>query len=340
MSAASGPLSTTRSYPLLVGGLGTLTGVVFLLSLLVGPAGTGLGDMLAMFSRGDSDVASLIIREIRLPRAILGLSIGATLGLAGASLQGYLRNPLAEPGVIGVSTAAALGAVIAIYTGFSVAVPLALPFMAILGSLVAVLVLQTLAGSGSVLTLILAGVAISSLCGALTSLALNLSSNPFASLEIVFWLLGSVTDRSMTHVWLAMPFILLGWSLLAMSARSLDALSLGEEAAVSLGVNLSRTRLLIVVGTAISVGACTAVSGVIGFVGLVVPHLLRPLVGHHPSRLLPVSALGGAVLLLSADVLVRLIASGTELKLGVVTALIGGPFFLFLILRLKASYGV
>ena len=331
--------NSSVSYSLIIVTLGVLTGIAFLLSLLVGPAATGLGDMFATITRGDTGIAALIIREIRLPRAILGLLIGATLGLAGASLQGYLRNPLAEPGVIGVSTAAALGAVIAIYTGLSLAIPLALPFMAIAGSLIAVLILQTLAGSGSVLTLILAGVAISSLCGALTSMALNLSSNPFASLEIIFWLLGSITDRSMTHVWLATPFILLGWLLLAMSGRSLDALSLGEEAAISLGVNLKQTRALVVVGTAISVGACTAVSGVIGFVGLVVPHLLRPLVGHYPSRLLPASALGGAVLLLSADVLVRLIASGTELKLGVVTALIGGPFFLFLILRLKASYG-
>ena len=313
--------------------------IAFSLSVLVGPATTGVTDILSAVARDDTSMVSLIIREIRLPRALLGLLIGATLGLAGASLQGYLRNPLAEPGVIGVSTAAALGAVLAIYTGISLVVPLMLPLMAIGGSLVAVLLLQTLAGSGSTLTLILAGVAISSLCGALTSLALNLSANPFASLEIVFWLLGSITDRSMTHVWLATPFILVGWLLLAASARTLDALSLGEDTAMSLGVDVRRTRLLVIFGTAISVGACTAVSGVIGFVGLVVPHLLRPLVGHHPSRLLPASALGGAILLLSADVLVRLIESGTELKLGVVTALIGGPFFLFLILRLKAYYG-
>ncbi len=327
------------SYLLLILMLTAFVVVAFCISILVGPAATGVSDALTATARADSDVTSLIIREIRLPRALLGLMIGAALGLAGASLQGFLRNPLAEPGVIGVSTAAALGAVLAIYTGLSLVLPLALPLMAIAGSLLAVILLQTLAGSGSVLTLILAGVAISSLCGAFTSLALNLSSNPFASLEIVFWLLGSITDRSMTHVWLAMPFILGGWALLAASARSLDALSLGEEAATSLGVNMQRTRFLVVTGTAVSVGACTAVSGVIGFIGLVVPHLLRPLVGHQPSRLLLASALGGAALLLSADILVRLIASGTELKLGVVTALIGGPFFLFLVLRLKVSYG-
>ena len=324
----------------LLAALAVITTVLFASSVVVGAAGTGVSGLLAMIDEGDTQILSLIIWEIRLPRAILGLTIGATLGLAGATLQGYLRNPLAEPGVIGVSTAAALGGVIAIYTGLSLAFPLALPLMAIGGALVAVLLLQALAGAGSVLTLILAGVAISSLCGALTSLALNLSNNPFASLEIVFWLLGSITDRSMTHVWLATPFIFAGWLLLAASARALDALSLGEEAALSLGVDLKRVRFLVVSGTAISVGACTAVSGVIGFVGLVVPHLMRPLVGHQPSRLLPASALAGGILLLSADLLVRTIGTTTELKLGVVTALIGGPFFLFLILRLKSVYGV
>ena len=328
-----------KHYYLLIGILAFLVAILFTFSVLVGTTGSGLSDIFTTISQHDSEISSLIIREIRLPRAILGLLIGATLGLAGATLQGYLRNPLAEPGVIGVSTAAALGAVLAIYTGLSLVVPLALPLMAIGGSLIVVLLLQTLAGAGSVLTLILAGVAISSLCGALTSLVLNLSDNPFASLEIVFWLLGSITDRSMAHVWLAAPFILTGWLLLIASARALDVLSLGEEVALSLGINVKQTRLLVVSGTAISVGACTAVSGVIGFIGLVVPHLLRPLVGHHPSRLLLASALAGASLLLCADILVRIVSSSTELKLGVVTALIGGPFFLFLILRLKAFYG-
>jgi iron complex transport system permease protein len=315
-----------------------LTLLLFITSLMVGSAGTGLSGMRVMFNQVDPEIFSLIMREIRLPRAILGLTIGASLGLAGAALQGYLRNPLAEPGVIGISTAAALGAVIAIYTGLSLVMPLALPLMAIGASLIVIFLLQTIAGTGGVVTLVLAGVAISSLCGALTSLALNLSENPFASLEIVFWLLGSITDRSMSHVWLSTPFIVIGWILLAASARSLDVLSLGEETAVSLGVNLSRIRFLVISGTAISIGACTAIAGVIGFVGLIVPHLMRPLVGHQPSRLLPASALAGASLLLCADIMVRLINFGTELKLGVVTALIGGPFFLFLILRLRVSH--
>jgi iron complex transport system permease protein len=312
--------------------------LAFVCSMLVGPSGIGLGELIAVLRAGETSTASLILWEIRLPRALLGALIGASLALSGASLQGYLRNPLAEPGIIGVSNASALGAVIAIYTGLSLRYPLTLPLFAIAASLIAVLILQSLANSGRSSTLILAGVAISSLCGALTSLALSLSPNPFASLEIVFWLLGSITDRSMTHFWLMLPFTVVGWGLLALSARPLDALSLGAETAISLGIDMSRLRWLVTLGTAGSVGAATAVSGVIGFVGLVVPHLLRPLVGYQPSRLLPASALGGAALLLTSDVLVRVIATQSELRLGVVTALIGVPFFFYLVTRSKTAY--
>jgi len=326
------------SYPSLLAGLSLATLLAFACSLLVGPSGIGLGELIAVLRSGETSTVSLILWEIRLPRALLGTLIGASLALSGASLQGYLRNPLAEPGIIGVSNASALGAVIAIYTGLSLRYPLTLPLFAIAASLIAVLILQSLAHAGRSLTLILAGVAISSLCGALTSLALSLSPNPFASLEIVFWLLGSITDRSMTHLWLMLPFTVVGWSLLALSARPLDALSLGAETAISLGIDMSRLRWLVTLGTAGSVGAATAVSGVIGFVGLVVPHLLRPLVGYQPSRLLPASALGGAALLLTADVLVRVIATQSELRLGVVTALIGVPFFFYLVTRSKTAY--
>lgn len=322
----------TPSYGALLVVLSAAAVVAGAASLLVGPAGVGLGALVRLWSE-DPTAASLILYEIRLPRMILGLMVGATLGLAGATLQGYLRNPLAEPGVVGVSASAALGAVLAIYTGLSILFPLALPLLAIAGGLASVALLQGLAGRGATVTLILAGVAISSLAGALTSLALNLSPNPYAALEIVFWMLGSLTDRSLAHVALAAPFMLAGWVLLAMAASALDALSLGEETASSLGVDQRRTRWLVVLGAALSVGAATAVAGVIGFVGLVVPHLLRPLVGHRPGRLLPASALGGAVLLCAADVLVRLVTPGSELRLGVVTALVGAPVFLHLVIQ-------
>jgi iron complex transport system permease protein len=316
--------------------LATAVAVAFVASMLVGPAGAGVADFAAVLRTGDADTLALIFWEIRLPRALLGLLIGASLALSGACLQGYLRNPLAEPGIIGISNASALGAVVAIYTGLSLRFPVTLPLLAIGTSLVAVLILQALARAGTALTLILAGVAISSLCGALTSLALSLSPNPFASLEIVFWLLGSITDRSMTHVWMIAPFTAVGWLLLAMTARPLDALSLGTETAISLGIDMARLRWLVTLGTASAVGAATAVSGVIGFVGLVVPHVLRPFVGYQPSRLLPASALGGAALLLSADVLVRVIGTESELRLGVVTALIGVPFFFYLVTQSKS----
>jgi iron complex transport system permease protein len=324
-------------YPVLLLALTVLLAALLFLSMIIGPATAGTFELLGMMSGGEADTAWMIMREVRLPRTLLAATMGMSLGLAGATLQGFMRNPLVDPGVIGVTSSASLGAVLAFYTGFSLAFPLALPLMGIAGALLCVVLLQGLAGRGGVLTLILAGVAVSAVCAALMSLALNLSPNPYASAEIMFWLMGSVTDRSMDHFLLAAPFMAAGWAMLAASARSLDALSLGEESASSLGVNLNRTRTLVITGTAISVGAGTAVTGGLGFVGLVVPHLLRPLVGHTPSRLLLASALGGGSLLLAADILVRVLIVGTELKLGVVTAIIGAPFFLWLILKARTE---
>ncbi|MEM9724794.1 MAG: iron ABC transporter permease [Pseudomonadota bacterium] len=322
--------------------LSLLALALFVASLVVGPAEISVREALGalLFAPSTDREAQLaaVMWEIRLPRALLGFMIGATLGLAGAALQGYLRNPLAEPGVIGVGASASLGAVLAIHTGLSAAFALALPVMGIAGALAAVALVQALAGRGSdAVTLILAGVAVSSVAGALTALVLNLSSNPFAALEILYWMLGSLQDRSMVHVALAAPFMLLGWALLAGLGRALDALTLGEDAAASMGVRLSLVRSCAVFGTAASVGAATAVAGAIGFVGLVVPHLLRPLVGGQPSRLLAASALGGGAMILAADLAVRLLAPGRDLKLGVLTALVGAPFFFWLIWKHRRS---
>jgi iron complex transport system permease protein len=330
-------MKTPIPYPLLILGLVVLLALLISASMLVGPRGAGTSDLFALLQAGDADTAWLIMREVRLPRTAIAAMEGITLGLAGAVLQGYLRNPLADPGVIGVSSGASLFAVIALYSGLSLAFPLALPLFAIVGALLAVILLNSLAGRGGMLTLILAGAAIAALAGAFSQLTLNLSDNPYAATEIVFWLMGSVTDRSLDQLTLAAPFMVIGWLMLAASARSLDALSLGEEAAASLGVDLRRTRFLITGGVAVAVGAGTAVTGGIAFVGLVVPHLLRPLVGHSPSRLLLASALGGGALLVAADILVRVIALETELKLGVVTALIGAPFFLWLIFKARTE---
>lgn len=314
--------------------LALLALILFAGSLAVGPADLALRESLFGLFAGGGEAAGIIMREIRLPRALLGLAIGFTLGLSGAVLQGFLRNPLAEPGIIGVSATAAFGAVAVFYTGLAGSSLYALPAGALAGALVAVLILLALAArGGSTLTLILAGVALSSLSGALTALVLNLSPNPFASYEIIFWLLGSLKDRSMAFVVMAVPLMVLGWLLIALSARAIDALSLGEEAGASLGIHMGKSRFLIVAGVALGVGAATAVAGTIGFVGLVVPHLIRPLTSRMPSRLLLPAGLGGAALLLAADIAVRVILPAGELNVGVLTALIGAPFFLWLVVR-------
>jgi iron complex transport system permease protein len=249
-----------------------------------------------------------------------------------------LRNPLAEPSLVGVSGGAALGAVLTIHLGLSAAVALTLPLGALLGAAVAMLAVVALAGKhGGPVTLILAGLAVSSLATALVSLALNVSQNPFAMVEMVFWLMGSLADRSLPQVWLAAPFMLAGIALLLLLGRALDALSLGEDAARSLGIDIARTRTMVVAGTALSVGAATAVTGIIGFVGLIVPHALRPLAGHRPGLLLPASMLGGAIMLLLADIALRLVQPWVELRIGVLTALLGAPFFVWLVLKTRSE---
>ena len=304
-------------------------------SLFVGYAHLPAGDVIGGLI-GDEGTAGVIMREIRLPRMLLGLFAGAALGMSGAALQGLLRNPLAEPGVMGIASFASLGAVIAIYFGLSSIFPLALPAIAMLGALVAAGLLSLLSGrDNGVLTLILAGVALANLAAALMALALNLAPNPYAVSEIVFWLLGSLKDRSLQDVALAAPFIVLGLAVLASSGRALDALTLGEDAAKSLGIEVAAIQRRVTFGVALAVGASVAVTGAIAFVGLIVPHLCRPFVGHLPSRLLLPSAVGGALLVLIADIAVRLVPSGPELMLGVFTSLIGVPFFLWLVFKLR-----
>ena len=327
---------TAPRYALLIALLSLLVAALFLASLLTGPAGIGAGDSIAaLFGQGEQ-LLVLVMREIRLPRALLGLLVGAALGMAGAVLQGFLRNPLAEPGLIGTGASAALGAVVAIQTGFAASWVLGLPLAALAGAALSVGLILLLAGPrGGTLVLILAGIAISALAGAGTSLVLNLSPNPFAANEIVFWMMGSLADRAMLHVWIAAPLIGLGAVLLWTTRRALDALTLGEDSAAASGIDLVRLRLVLVAGVAALIGGATAVAGSIGFVGLVVPHLLRRAVGASPSRLVAASALGGAAMVLAADIAVRLLMPGRDLKLGVLTALIGAPLFLHLILKTR-----
>ncbi len=306
----------------------------FALALGTGPVALDLSGALAAAWRDETSIEALILFDIRLPRALLALVIGATLGLGGAALQGLLRNPLAEPGIIGVSNGAALGAVVVFYYGFTGVAWFVLPLGGLLGALLAVGCLFALVGnSRSTVTLILAGIAINAIGGALIALALNFAESPFAVQEIVFWLLGSVANRSFDDLLIALPFMILGWGLILYCGRFLNALTLGEETALSLGFDVAWLRLVLVLGVAASVGAAVSVAGNIGFVGLVVPHLVRPLVAYEPRRLLAASALVGAILLLCADVAVQLVSADAEMKLGVVTALVGAPFFLLLILK-------
>jgi iron complex transport system permease protein len=306
------------------------------LSFAVGPSHLALGDLLRGLFTGDG-AAGVIAREIRAPRAALGLVVGAALGASGAALQGLFRNPLAEPGITGVSACAALGAVIALYFGVAALHPLALPAFAIIGAFVAAALLYLLARAhAGVLALVLAGVAISSLAAALTALTLSLARNPYAMTEMVLWLMGSLKDRTLSDLAFALPLVAAGVLVLASTARALDALSLGEDAAASLGVDIAQTRIRVIAGVALATGAATAVAGSVAFVGLVVPHLLRPFYGYAPGRLLLPSALGGAALVALADVVVRVASPDSgEMLLGVFTALIGAPFFLWLIFRLR-----
>lgn len=327
------------SYPLLISTLALLVAVSFLMALNIGMSDIGFLQAWQDLWQPERSLAEVVVWDIRLPRVLLALLVGATLGMAGAAMQGLLRNPLAEPGVLGVSSGAALGAVLVLYFGVAATAWFWLPLAAISGALIALVLVYALAGmNSSILGLILAGVAINAIAGALIALALNFAPSLYAFQEIVFWLMGSLANRNINHVTVALPFVVVGWILLLSRVRFLDALSLGEDTARSLGFNAARERGLMLLGLALCVGACVAVSGSIGFVGLVVPHLLRPLVGYRPGRLLLASALGGALLVLLADILVRQIDVARELKLGVVTSLIGGPFFLYLIVKTRRRW--
>lgn len=302
-------------------------------SLFIGRVNIAPLDLIRGVLSPQVSLAGLVVTELRLPRAILAVLVGAALGLSGAVLQGLLRNPLAEPGLMGVSSGAAVGAVISIYFGLAHAFPLATPLLGLIGAIGAG-VLTLAFGRGGTLSLILAGAAVSVLMGACLAVALNFAPSPYAAYEMTIWMLGSLSERSWDHVALAAPFILAGLAILATMGRAVDALALGEAQAASLGIPLDRTRVLAVLGVGLAVGAATSVTGAIGFIGLVAPHLIRPFVGHQPSRTLLPSALLGAALLLAADVGTRVIHTNTELRLGVITSLMGAPFFFWLVLRL------
>ena len=282
-----------------------------------------------------ADPRSIIIIELRLPRTVLALAVGAALGLSGAVMQGYLRNPLADPGVFGVSAGAALGAVMSLFFGYAAQAWL-LPGFALIGAGGTMALLALIAGrSGSLVLFTLAGLILTSIAGSLTAFAISMAPTPAVASEIVTWLMGALTDRSWNDVYVALPLIVIGSAILATTGRALDALTLGEQAAESMGVDRHRLQIAVIAGTALTVGAAVATAGVIGFVGLMVPHLVRPLAGNRPSAILLPSAIGGAVLLTLADSLVRLIPTVSELRLGIAMSMLGGPFFLYLLIAMR-----
>ncbi len=308
-----------------------LLAVLFPLSLLAGRVWI---DPLA--ATGPQN-AALILMELRLPRAVLAVVIGSGLGAAGAAMQGYLRNPLADPGLFGIAPMAALGAVASFWTGLTYA----LPVFALAGAALAMVLLALIAGrtasgaGGGIALFTLAGLMIASLAGTLTALAITMAPSAFAMSQIVLWLNGALTDRSWNEVWIAAPLIVAGIGVLTLAGRALDALTLGEDAARSMGMEPGRVLVLLVAGVGLTVGAGVAVAGIIGFVGLIVPHLVRPLTDRLPSSLIVPSALAGGVLVLAADSAVRVLPFVTELRLGIALSLIGAPFFLWLLIRMR-----
>ncbi|MEL6529509.1 MAG: iron ABC transporter permease [Pseudomonadota bacterium] len=321
-----------------IGSLATGLVIAVLLSLLLGSVPLPIDRVLAALAWQASDGDQLVVWQIRLPRALAAAVVGAALGMSGAALQGLLRNPLAEPGILGVSATAALFATFVLYFGLATAGPFVLPIAAVAGALLATLLVAAAAlRNQSVVTLILIGVGLSSFSAALMALLMNLAPNPFSLADMVNWMLGTVANRSLDDLAFATPFMLVGIAILLATSRGLSALALGEETAEGLGLNLKTQRLGVIVGAGLSTGAAVALAGSIGFVGIVAPHLVRPFVRYDPARLLIPSAILGALLLVLADIGVRLLPTDNELKLGVVASLIGAPIFIWIASRRRLA---
>ncbi|MCI5045043.1 MAG: iron ABC transporter permease [Aquisalinus sp.] len=322
--------------------LGIMGGIALLsivCACMIGSTPMSVSRMISALLMTGSAGDIIVLWEIRLPRALAAFLVGAALAISGASLQGLLRNPLAEPGVLGVSASASLGATLTLFYGLATFSPIVPVFAAISGAVVATAFLAFAAfHNASMTTLILIGVGVSSFAGGLMALLLNLAPNPFSLAELISWTLGSVANRSHADILMVLPFIVIGLALILSIRRNLSALSLGENTAQSLGVNLRRTRLFVIIGTGLMTGASVAIAGAIGFVGIVAPHLVRPLVHYDPARIIWPSAMLGGTMLVLADIGVRLIPTNAELRLGVVAALIGAPLFIWIAANLRRTH--
>lgn len=311
--------------------------LTFLASLAFGELRLSFGQVVGALTNGTDEVARTVVRDFRLPRALVGLAVGAALGASGVVMQAFFRNPLASPGLLGVSSGGALGAVAVLALGpifgFAAATLWALPLASVVGAFAATGMVLMLAQRGAgTERLLLSGVALNALLGAGTSFLLTTTAGHFeVNAQILFWLMGGLESRSWEHVWMGVPAILVACLLLLPLGRAMDLLSLGEQSAQSLGVDVRRLRRQLIVLSTVLTALATAVAGIVGFVGLVVPHVLRLAFGPDHRRLLPYSMLGGAIFLLACDLVTRTFPLG--LRLGVVTAIIGGPFFLWLLRR-------
>lgn len=328
----------------LLAGLGLALGAIALGSLGLGAVRLSPGEVVRALVTPQEVEASVrtIVWDLRLARVLLAMAVGAALGMAGTAYQGLFRNPLADPYVIGASGGAALGATLAIALGLGRGAlgfgPV--PLSAFVGALLAVAAVYAVAqvgGSAPPIALLLAGASLSTFLGAVVSLLLLLSEESFP--RAFAWLLGSLSGRSWPHLWASLPYLVLGSALVMAMARALDALAWGEETARSLGLPLGRARGAIVAGATLATAGAVAAGGIIGFVGLVAPHMVRLLVGARHFRLLPSSALAGALLLLLADDLARTVMAPMELPVGILTAALGGPFFLYLLRRHQRRLG-
>ena len=293
-----------------------------------------LGLDFADFSRTEQ----LVIEQIRLPRIVVGASVGMALGVAGATMQGLFRNPMADPGIIGVSAGGAVGAVVAIATGMAGLFFLALPTFAFVGAMAATFLVYGIAAVGgrfSMATLLLAGVAVNAFLGAVVSAVIILLPDNDALREILFWLAGGLDSRSWEHVRISAPLILGGFAVIVLMARDLNLLMMGDDEARSMGVRVGLARPTLLAAAALATGAAVAVSGTIAFVGLVTPHVIRLVLGPDHRVLVPMSAAGGAVFVIVADTVARTIVQPAEFRVGVLTAFVGAPFFILLLIKNK-----
>ena len=280
----------------------------------------------------------LVIEQIRLPRILVGASVGMALGVAGATMQGLFRNPMADPGIIGVSAGGAVGAVVAIATGMAGLFFLAIPMCAFVGAIAASFLVYGIAAVGgrfSMATLLLAGVAVNAFLGAVVSAIIILIPDNGALREILFWLAGGLDSRSWEHVRISTPLILGAVAVIMVMARDLNLLMLGDDEARSMGVRVGIARPILLAAAALATGAAVAVSGTIAFVGLVTPHILRLVLGPDHRVLIPLSAAGGAVFIIVADTVARTVVEPAEFRVGVLTAFVGAPFFIFLLIKNK-----